>query len=277
MGTLVVAAVPLGDVSDASDHLKVAIESADLIAAEDSRRFTRLCRDLDIEPRGEVISFFEGNEQQRLEHLKNVLATRDQVLLVTDAGMPTISDPGYRAIRLAIDNNFPVRVIPGPSAVITALALSGLPTDRFCFEGFTPKTDLARMNYFESLAEEERTMVFFEAPHRIKDFIKSAEKIFGSHRRAAICREMTKTYEETVRGTLEDLYSWCLSKEMLGEFTIVIAGFDASLMQLDDSEIAAMVKKYERGGMTRKEAIALVAQERKIPKRKVFDVMVENK
>ena len=277
MGELVVAAVPIGDVSDASDHLKSAIEAAQIVIAEDSRKFFRLCKDLDIEVRARVISFFEGNETERLEELRRALIGSESVLLITDSGMPTICDPGYRAIRLAIDEGLKVRVVPGPSAVITALVLSGLPTDRFCFEGFAPRTDVAREHFLSDLSGEERTMVFFEAPHRITEFILAAESIFGSNRQGAICREMTKKFEEVIRGNLAELSQWVKSKEMLGEFTVVIAGANPADSQYSDSEIAERVKKIEAAGISRKEAINLVAKELKIPKRKVFDIMVEYK
>lgn len=279
MGELIVAAVPLGNVGDSSDRLKAAIESADVIAAEDSRRFHRLCQDLDIEPRGKVISFFEGNESERLTELREFLNKSDStsVLLVTDAGMPTVSDPGYRAIRMALDEGHSVKVLPGPSAATTALALSGLPTDRFCFEGFAPRTEGARISYFEEIVNEPRTMIFFEAPHRISDFLSSAVEVFGKERRGAICREMTKTYEETIRGNLEELHQWSLSKEMLGEFTIVIEGFNPASISQSDDDVASLVKRLESSGITRKEAIAMAAKELKISKRKVFDIMIEHK
>ena len=277
MGELVIAAVPLGNVGDATDRLKAAIQSADVIAAEDSRRFHRLCKDLDLEPHAKVISFFEGNENERIQELRNLLSGSANVLLVTDAGMPTVSDPGYRAIRLAIDEGFPFRILPGPSAVTMALALSGLPTDRFCFEGFAPKTKGARQRYFEEIVHETRTLIFFEAPHRVREFILDARGAFGPDRRGAICREMTKIYEETVRGNLDELYIWSAGKEMLGEFTIVIEGFNSGSISQSDDEIAALVRRYESSGITRKEAIGMVAKEMKIPKRKVFDIMIENK
>jgi len=277
VGELIVAAVPLGNISDASDRLKSAIQNAELIAAEDSRRFLRLCKDLNIEPRAGIISFFEGNETERLAELKNNLEQNSTVLLVTDAGMPTISDPGYRAIRMAIDSGFDVKVLPGPSAVTMALALSGLATDRFCFEGFPPRSDIARDSYLDELKSEKRTMVFFESPHRVGNFVSAAVEAFGPRRMGAICREMTKTYEETIRGSLAELLKWTQSKEMLGEFTIVIAGFNPAEITHSDVEIAALVKKYEQAGMTRKESISLVAKELKISKRTVFDIMIEHK
>jgi 16S rRNA (cytidine1402-2'-O)-methyltransferase len=191
--------------------------------------------------------------------------------------MPGVSDPGYRAISLALEKNFPIQVLPGASAVTTALALSGLPSDRFAFEGFLPRTDVARERALDELAQEERTLIFFEAPHRINSFLESALKMFGADRRAAICREMTKTYEEVVRGTLTELLDWSRSKEMLGEFTIVISGFSPSEISYSDIEIADLVKRYESAGISRKEAIATVAKELALPKRAVFDIMITHK
>ena len=277
MGTLIVAAAPIGNFGDATMRLKAAIQSSSFVAAEDSRKFARLCSDLGIESKAKVISFFEGNERERLVELERALNEHDQVLLITDSGTPGVSDPGYRAIAMALEKNFPIQVLPGASAVTTALLLSGLPSDRFAFEGFPPRTDVARDNAFENLAQEERTLIFFEAPHRITSFLKSASNIFGTERRGAICREMTKTYEEVVRGTLKELLEWSQSKEMLGEFTIVIAGFDPKEITYSDSEIADLVKRYESAGISRKEAIATVAKELAIPKRSVFDIMVTHK
>lgn len=277
MGTLIVAAAPIGNFGDASLRLKTAIQTTTFVAAEDSRKFARLCSDLGIECKAKVISFFEGNETERLFDLERALNENDQVLLITDSGMPGVSDPGYRAISLALEKNFPIQVLPGASAVTTALTLSGLPSDRFAFEGFLPRTDVARERALEELAQEERTLIFFEAPHRINSFLESALKIFGLDRRAAICREMTKTYEEIVRGTLTKLLDWSRSKEMLGEFTIVISGFKPSEMTYSDIEIADLVKRYESAGISRKEAIASVAKELALPKRAVFDIMVTHK
>ena len=277
MGTLVVAAAPIGNSGDASDRLKEAIRSATFVAAEDSRKFNRLCKDLGIEHRAKVISFFEGNEVERLAELERALSEYDFVLLITDSGMPGVSDPGYRAINLALEKKFPLQVLPGASAVTTALILSGLPTDRFAFEGFLPITDLARDRALEELAEEERTIIFFEAPHRVSAFLKSAETILGGTRRAAICRELTKTYEEVQRGTLSELALWSNSKEMLGEFTIVIQGFSKRDVAHSEDEIAGLVKRLEQAGITRKEAISTVAKDLGVPKRTVFDIMVSHK
>lgn len=277
MSELVLAAVPLGNVGDASERLKLAIESADLVAAEDSRRFLRLCKDLNLNCKAQVISFFEGNESERLEEIAAALRNGKRVLLVTDAGMPSVSDPGFRAARMAIDNNFKLTVIPGPSAVLAALTLSGLPTDSFAFDGFPPRTSGARQEWFAQRANETRTLVLFEAPHRISETIAAIKDEFGGNRQMAICREITKTYEETVRGSAQELFEWSTSKEMLGEFTIVIAGYVPDATEKSDIEIAELVKHYEASGITRKEAISIVAKELHLPKRKVFDIMVLDK
>lgn len=274
---LILAGVPLGNPGDASARLISAIKSATIIAAEDSRRFQRLCQDLDVSATGKVLSFFEGNEEERTEQLLNELKNGAEVLVVTDAGMPTVSDPGFKLVRAAVDANIPVEVLPGPSAVTTALALSGLPTDRFCFEGFVPRTQGAREKFFENLKFEPRTIVFFEAPHRLIETLEVATHLLGSDRKAALCREMTKTYEETVRGTLADIQNWANSKEILGEITVVISGAIEGAKEKSQQEIIDAVRKLESVGMDRKEAIAAVATELDLPKREVFDAMVAAK
>ena len=274
---LLLAGVPLGNPGDASARLINAIKSATIIAAEDSRRFQRLCQDLDVSATGKVLSFFEGNEEERTEQLLNELKNGAEVLVVTDAGMPTVSDPGFKLVRAAVDANIPVEVLPGPSAVTTALALSGLPTDRFCFEGFVPRTQGAREKFFENLKFEPRTIVFFEAPHRLIETLEVATHLLGSDRKAALCREMTKTYEETVRGTLADIQNWANSKEILGEITVVISGAIEGAKEKSQQEIIDAVRKLESVGMDRKEAIAAVATELDLPKREVFDAMVAAK
>lgn len=277
MGRLVVAAVPIGNPKDASSRLREAIIESKVILAEDSRRFHRLCKDLDLSIEARVISFFEGNEVDRLTELRTLLGSNESILLITDAGMPGISDPGYRAIQLALQFGHQIEVIPGPSAVTAALLLSGLPTDRFAFEGFLSRNSAAREREMSDLAQDDRTLIFFEAPHRIKEFLVDAITVFGADRPGAICREMTKTYEETVRGPLSELLTWSESKEMLGEFTIVIGGFDPSKLKFDDQDIYSRVQRYESGGLSRKEAIAMTAKELSLPKRKVFDIVISNK
>ena len=274
---LILAAIPLGNPGDASARLKEAITSADFIAAEDSRRFGRLCAELGITYEAKIFSFFEGNENERLEPLLEILATGKDLLVVTDAGMPGISDPGYRLTREAIARDIPIRVLPGPSAVTTALLFSGLPTDRFCFEGFLPRTSGARITALEKLRNEERTMIFFEAPHRLLESLQDAVTVLGPDRRAAICREMTKTYEETIRGTLSELVEWAASREILGEISLVLGGFDPSARIFSPEDLADMVLARESQGESRKEAIAEVAKATGIAKREVFDVMVAHK
>ena len=274
---LILAAIPLGNPGDASARLKEAITQVDFIAAEDSRRFGRLCAELGITYEAKIYSFFEGNENERLEPLLEILSSGKDLLVVTDAGMPGISDPGYRLTREAIARDIPIRVLPGPSAVTTALLYSGLPTDRFCFEGFLPRTSGARITALEKLEEEERTMIFFEAPHRFEESLVDAISVLGEDRLASICREMTKTYEETIRGSLSDLLAWAQSREILGEITLVVAGFDSSSRTHTSNDLVEMVLARESQGESRKEAIAEVAKATGIAKRAVFDVMVAHK
>ncbi len=272
---LILAATPLGNPADASARLKTAIENATVIAAEDSRRFHRLCTDIGVVFTARVISFFEGNEDARTLELLELLETGAHVLVVSDAGMPTISDPGFRLMREAISRKLEVSVIPGPSAVTMAVALSGLPTDRFTFEGFPSRSAGARLTTFEKLRHEERTMVFFEAPHRLADSLSDAENVFGSTRRAAICREMTKHYEETIRGTLAELSTWADTHEVLGEITLVIEGAVIDSASLTADEMVARVREFEAAGMDRKGAIAAVATEFSIAKRLVYAAVVD--
>ena len=274
---LILAAIPLGNPGDASTRLKEHIEAARYVAAEDSRRFARLCQDLGIHHQAKVISFFEGNENERLEGLIEILEAGNDLLVVTDAGMPGISDPGYRLAREAVARNIPIHVLPGPSAVTTALLLSGLPTDSFCFDGFPPRTSGARLTWFEARAEEERTIIIFEAPHRLIESLQDMKSALGADRRVAICREMTKTYEEVARGSIAEIIVWAESKEILGEITIVIEGFNPALREYNNEELVARVMVREAAGEPRKEAIAAVAKETGVGKRAVFDAMVQSK
>ena len=274
---LILAAIPLGNPADASLNLREAIVSAKFIAVEDSRKFSRLCSDLGITYSAKIISFFEGNEIERLDELVKILESGSDLLVVTDAGMPGISDPGYRLARAAVEKNIKIKVLPGPSAVTTALLLSGLPSDRFCFEGFVPRTSGARKTWFENLANETRTIIMFEAPHRLLESLSDAVAVFGPNRLGAICREMTKTYEEVIRGDLATLHNWTTSNEILGEITLVIAGFDPDSRQFTAADLIAEVLKQEAAGITRKEAITEVARITGAAKRQVFDAMVTHK
>ena len=275
--TLTLAATPLGNPGDASTRLRDAIENTAVVAAEDSRKFHRLCADLQINFQGRVISFFEGNEQERTGEILTLLHAGTSVLVVSDAGMPTISDPGFRLMRDAIAAGIAVAVIPGPSAVTMSVGLSGLPTDRFVFEGFSPRTSGAREKFFENLRNEERTIVWFEAPHRLVEALKDAVAVFGSDRRGAICREMTKRYEETIRATLGELLSWAQSNEVLGEITMVLAGAPSNSAEITSEGMVSRVKEFEAAGMDRKSAIATVAEEFSVAKRVVFAAMVDSK
>jgi 16S rRNA (cytidine1402-2'-O)-methyltransferase len=273
--TLILAATPLGNPGDASPRLKSAIENASIIAAEDSRRFHRLCADIQVTFTARVLSFFEGNEEDRTRELIAELKTGATVLVVSDAGMPTISDPGFRLMRDAISEGIEVSVIPGPSAVTMSVALSGLPTDRFSFEGFPPRTAGARLATFEKLRFEERTMIFFEAPHRLTDSLVDAVNVFGAERLGAICREMTKRYEETIRGNLGELSAWATTNEVLGEITLVIAGAVTDSASLTAADMVGRVREFEAAGMDRKSAIATVADEFGIAKRLVYAAVVD--
>lgn len=274
---LILACLPIGDVRDASAHLIESIVQAKYIAAEDSRKFARLCSDLDIKHNAKVISFFEGNESERIEELTAILNSNKDILVVTDAGAPGISDPGYRLIRAALALNIQIKVLPGPSAVTTALLLSGLPTDRFCFEGFPPRTKVAREKWFKDLAQEQRTIIFFEAPHRIVESLIDAQTAFGANRSGVICREMSKHYEEVIRGSIAELITWAESKDILGEITMVVEGFDPGTRQFSQEELVRLVIEQENAGESRKEAIAQVAKQNGVAKRVVFDAMVAYK
>ena len=274
---LILACAPLGNPGDATTRLREVIVGAKFIAAEDSRKLTRLAHDLGIVYTAKVISYFEGNESERLGQLTEILESGEDLLVITDAGAPGVSDPGYRLIRVAIEKNIDIKVLPGPSAPVTALLLSGAPTDLFCFEGFTPRTSGTRKAWFEDLVEEERTIIFFEAPHRLKESLLDACDVFGNERMGAICREMTKTYEETIRGTLGELLAWSTDREILGEITVVLHGFDVSTKSYSGDELVTLVLERESAGMSRKDAIGIVAKQLDLPKRQVFDALVAHK
>lgn len=274
---LTLAGTPLGNPLDASPRLKAAIENAEIIAAEDSRRFHRLASDIGAPITARILSFFEGNETDRTTEFLGLLRDGHNILVLTDAGMPTISDPGFRLMRDAIAAGIEVHVIPGPSAPTTAIALSGLPSDRFTFEGFAPRTSGARISFYENLRFEERTIVLFEAPHRLVDSLIDARSILGGSRLGAICREMTKTYEETIRGSLDQLVDWAQSHEILGEITLVLGGVEVGTKAATNEQLVARVREFEEAGMDRKGAIATVAQELDLPKKLVYAAVVEGK
>jgi len=276
-GLLVLAGTPIGTPDDAPPRLSAELASADVIAAEDTRRLRRLASALGVTPVGRIVSYFEGNESARTPELVDALAAGDRVLLVTDAGMPSVSDPGYRLVAACVERGITVTAVPGPSAVLTALALSGLPVDRFCFEGFLPRKAGERAGRLCEAADERRTLVYFEAPHRLGDTLAAMAEIFGGERRAAVCRELTKTYEEVKRGPLKELAAWA-AEGVRGEITVVVEGApQAPARELDPEELARKVAVRESAGEPRKAAIAAVAVEAGVPKREVFDAVVAAK
>ena len=270
-GRLVLVGAPLGNPADASARLRTTLATADVVAAEDTRRLARLARDLDVTVVGRVVSYFEGNEDRRTPDLVEAIRGGATVALVTDGGMPSVSDPGYRLVRAALEAGAPVTSAPGPSAVTTALALSGLPSDRFCFEGFLPRSGSARRSRLRALAAEERTLVFFEAPHRVAATLTDLAGVFGADRPAAVCRELTKTYEEVIRRPLAALAEWAASGDPRGEITLVVGGAPpAPAERPADEELRAAVAEREAAGDSRRDAIAAVAGEYGLRKREVY-------
>jgi 16S rRNA (cytidine1402-2'-O)-methyltransferase len=272
-GLLVVAGTPIGDPDDAPPALVRELAAADVIAAEDTRRLRRLAVALAAEIPGRIVSYFEGNEAARTPELVEALSAGARVLLVSDAGMPSVSDPGYRLVAATVAAGVRVTAVPGPSAVLTALAVSGLPMDRFCFEGFPPRRSGERSRRLAALRDEERTMVFFESRHRLAATLDAMVLAFGDDRRAAVCRELTKTHEEIRRGTLGELAAWARGG-VLGEITIVVAGATAARAAATVDDAAALVAEREAAGAARKEAIAAVAREFGLPKRAVYAAVV---
>ncbi len=275
-GRLILAATPLGDPGDASPRLVAGLATAAVIAAEDTRRLRRLCADLGVTPSGRVVSFFEGNETARVPALLDALRDGSDVLVVTDAGMPAISDPGYRLVAAAVAAELTVTVLPGPSAVTAALAISGLPVDRFCFEGFLPRRAGERRRALAALAGEPRTVVIFEAPHRLAATLLALVEAFGPDRPAAVCRELTKTYEQIRRGTLRELAEWAAG-DVRGEITLVVGGAPAVASSAEPAELAAAVADRETAAESRKDAIAAVARAYGLPKRVVYEAVVTQK
>lgn len=273
-GTLILAGAPIGRPEDASPRLRAALETAGIIAAEDTRRLRRLAREIGAVPVARIVSYYDANEARRAEELLTALLAGTDVLLITDAGMPGVSDPGYRLVRAAAGAGIPMTVLPGPSAVTAALAVSGLPADRFCFEGFLPRRVAGRRSRLAELADERRTMVFFEAPHRLAAMLLAMVEAFGADRPAVACRELTKTYEEVRRGGLGELSEWARGG-VRGEVTLVVAGAPpVAAADVDAGELAGEVARHETDGVPRKQAIADVARARGLAKRVVYDAVV---
>lgn len=268
---IILAATPIGNLGDASPRLRTALAEARLVASEDTRVTQRLLAALGIENRPKLIALHEHNERQKAAELVELARDAD-LLVLSDAGMPTVSDPGFPLVAAAAAAGVLVTAIPGPSAVVTALALSGLPTDRFAFEGFLPRKAGERARRLASLATEERTLVFFEAPHRTEVALRALAEAFGEDRRAAVCRELTKTHEEVRRGGLAELADWA-ADGVRGEVTLVVEGAAAAGPVTDPEVLAARVAEAEAAGQPRKDAIAAVAKAAGVPKREVYDLV----
>lgn len=275
-GVLVLAGTPIGELRDAPPRLAAELEGADVVAAEDTRRLRRLVTGLGIRLRGEVVSYHEHNEATRTADLVQRLRGGARVVLVTDAGMPSVSDPGFRLVSEAAAAGVRVTAVPGPSAVLTALAVSGLPVDRFCFEGFPPRKAGERGRMLSALATEARTMVFFEAPHRLGATLSAMALAFGDTRAAAVCRELTKTYEEVRRGPLRELVAWAEAGEVLGEITVVVAGADPATSAVSADRALAMVRERVAEGARTKDACREVAALTGGSARELYDAAVRD-
>lgn len=272
-GVLIVAATPLGNPADASTRLRDALAGADIVAAEDTRKTRRLAADLGVRIGGRVISHYDAVESRRAQDLADQVAEGLTVLVVSDAGMPAVSDPGLAAVRRCIELDLPVTCLPGPSAVTTALVLSGLPSDRFCFEGFLPRRAGQRRQRLRNLAGEQRTQVFFESPRRVQQCLSDMVEIFGPDRRAAVCRELTKVHEEVLRGTVAELVE--RTADVLGEVTLVVAGAEPE--HQDPAELVGRVEELVASGMRRSEAVAEVARINDVPRRELYEAVMRQR
>lgn len=272
-GRLLLGATPLGRPADASPRLIDALASADVVAAEDTRRVKTLAKALDVTISGRVVSLFDRVEALRVTALVEAMQAGATVLVVSDAGMPVINDPGYRLVAACIDTGIAVTCLPGPSAVTTALVVSGLPSDKFCFEGFAPRKGSARRAWLASLADEPRTCVFFESPRRLAACLRDAVEQLGGARSAAVCRELTKVHEEVVRGSLDELVSWAAGG-VLGEITVVLAGAGAT----PTADLQSLVEEVEHlvaAGIRVKDACSEVAAAHQgVRSRQLYDAVL---
>ncbi|KFJ07472.1 16S rRNA (cytidine(1402)-2'-O)-methyltransferase [Bifidobacterium tsurumiense] len=267
-GTVVLAATPIGNTADASSRLIALLERADIVAAEDTRRLFDLANRLGVHVSGKVVAYHDHNERDKSDGLLDAVETGATVLVVSDAGMPTINDPGLAIVRRAIERGLPVTCAPGPSAVLDALALSGLPTDRFCYEGFLPRKHSERLQHLRALRGERRTIVWYEAPHRIAEAMDDIEQVFGATRKMALCRELTKDYEEVRRGTVGEIRQSVVDTPPRGEIVLVVDGASreeaeqAAPESLGVEELAALaIERSAHDGVRIKDAIAQVVQE----------------
>ena len=273
---LILAATPIGNLSDSSARLIEHLGSSRFIAAEDTRTLLKLANGLGVKLNAKLFSLHEHNEADRVQQLLEIAQTED-VLVVSDAGMPTVSDPGFVLVRAAIEAGIAVTVIPGPSAVLAALAVSGLPTDRFSFEGFLPRKSGERKKFFTELLAEPRTMVFFESPHRIKDSISDAVSVFGPDRRATVSRELTKKFEETVRGSLAELLTWA-EVEPRGELVLVIAGISQEEKpEATEADLLEAVEFARNSGLSLKQSVAKVALANGVSKSDLYQQVLDSR
>jgi 16S rRNA (cytidine1402-2'-O)-methyltransferase len=274
VGRLLLAATPLGQPSDASPRLVDALARADVVAAEDTRRVRTLAAALEVRITGRVVSLFDRVEAARVDPLIEAINAGATVLVVSDAGMPVISDPGYRLVTACVDAGLRVQCLPGPSAVTTALAVSGLPSERFCFEGFAPRKRAARRTWLASLGDERRTCVFFESPRRLPACLEDAVDQLGGERRAAVCRELTKVHEEVVRGSLAELAAWA-ADGVLGEITVVLAG---AIPRADVPSLVAQVERLVASGARVKDACTEVAAGHpSVRSRQLYDAVLQSR
>jgi 16S rRNA (cytidine1402-2'-O)-methyltransferase len=268
---LVLAATPIGDPRDASPRLRDALAAADVIAAEDTRRLRRLAGALDVALSAKVIAVYDAVERGRAKALLDEVEAGRTVLVVSDAGVPLVSDPGYALVTGAIARELAVTVLPGPSAVTAAVVVAGVPVDRWCFEGFLPRKAGERRTRLAQLAGDPRALVLFESPRRLAATLLDLAGAFGPDRRAAVCRELTKTHEEVRRGPLSDLADWAASHEVLGEVTVVIAGAPEQPPVIDPEALRREVEARVTAGATRRDAVDAVAGESGLPRRVVYD------
>ncbi|MGB3602190.1 MAG: 16S rRNA (cytidine(1402)-2'-O)-methyltransferase [Gordonia sp. (in: high G+C Gram-positive bacteria)] len=274
VGRLVLAGTPMGQPGDASPRLREALASADIVAAEDTRRARSLASSLDVEITGQLLSYYDQVEAARTPGLIEAIHSGSTVLLVTDAGMPSVSDPGYRLVVACAEADLPMTCLPGPSAVTTALALSAMPSERFCFDGFAPRKPGQRQDWLAELRTQPRTVVFFESPHRLAQTLADAAVVLGPDRRAAVCRELTKTYEEVRRGGLAELADWA-ANGVKGEITVVIAGAPAVDDTVELTDVVARAQELAESGVRLKDASAQAAAGTPFSRRDVYQAVLE--
>jgi 16S rRNA (cytidine1402-2'-O)-methyltransferase len=267
---LVLAATPIGDPDDASPRLRRALETADVIAAEDTRRLRRLAATLGVTVSARMVAVYDAVERGRSAALLAEVREGRTVLVVTDAGMPLVSDPGHVLVTEAIAAGLPVTVIPGPSAVTAAIAVAGIEVDRFCVEGFLPRKAGERRTRLGELADDPRALVLFEAPHRLAASLADVATVFGGERRAAVCRELTKTHEEVLRGSVAELATWAADAQVRGEITVVVAGASQARAAVDHEVLVSEVAQRMATGASRRDAVDQVAAARGLARRVVY-------